>query len=102
MILRFQQKLIVPTAARPLIERAKLMGQLEAAITSRRVVVLAAPAGWGKTTALAQWAAKSTLPIAWYTLDQIDRDPRLFLDYLLHALGRLVPDGSQISTQLSA
>jgi ATP/maltotriose-dependent transcriptional regulator MalT len=54
MALRFQQKLIVPTSARPLIDRPHVIAQLDHAIRSKRVVALAAPAGWGKTTALAQ------------------------------------------------
>ena len=93
MSLRFQQKLIIPADGRPLIERLQLRTELEQAITTRRVVALAAPAGWGKTTALAQWAAISSLPVAWYTLDPGDRDPKLFLDYLLHSIADFV-DGT--------
>ena len=78
MSLRFQQKLIIPATARPLVERPRLLTELEQVITTRRVVALAAPAGWGKTTTLAQWAAGSSLPVAWYTLDPADRDPQSF------------------------
>ena len=96
MSLRFQQKLIIPAASRPLVERPRLLADLEEVITTRRVVALAAPAGWGKTTALAQWAARSALPVAWYTLDAADRDPQLFLDYLLHSVAAFVPGASEI------
>src|SRR5262245_313531 len=102
MISRFQQKLIIPTAVRPLIARPTLTEQLEALTITARVVVLAAPAGWGKTTALAQWAATSSFSVAWYTIDYTDRDPRLFLDYLLHAINQLVPDAATISAQLES
>jgi ATP/maltotriose-dependent transcriptional regulator MalT len=102
MALRFQQKLIIPSSSRPLVVRDKLLTQLEQTITTKRVVALAAPAGWGKTTALAQWASESSMPVAWYTLDATDRDPQLFLDYLLHTIAAFVPGADMIVTQLAA
>src|SRR5436305_13581724 len=102
MGLRFQQKLIIPSASRPLVTREHLLAQLEQAITTKRVVALAAPAGWGKTTALAQWATSSRLPVTWYTLDAGDRDPQLFLDYLLHTVAEFVPGAAGIVAQLAA
>lgn len=101
MALRFQQKLLVPTSARPLIERPDVIAQLDRAIRSKRVVALAAPAGWGKTTALAQWVAKRTMPAAWYTLDHADRDPRVFLDYLLHSVADLAPGAADLAVRLA-
>jgi len=101
MTLLFQHKLSIPTAAYLLIERAAVLERLDQAITTKQVVALGALAGWGKTTVLAQWAARATLPVAWYTLDSTDRDPHLFLDYLLHALAAYVPDASNLADQLS-
>src|SRR5918912_3003083 len=102
MGLRFQQKLIIPSASRPLVVRDNLLTQLEQVITTKRVVALAAPAGWGKTTSLAQWANNSSLQVAWYTLDAADRDPQLFLDYLLHTVAGFVPGAGAISAQLAS
>jgi LuxR family maltose regulon positive regulatory protein len=101
MALRFQQKLIIPSSARRLVERTQLQAQLDQAITTKRVVSLAAPAGWGKTTVLAQWASSGSLPAAWYTLDAADRDPQLFLDYLLHTIAAFVPGADTIVTRLA-
>ncbi|MGQ9547884.1 MAG: tetratricopeptide repeat protein [Roseiflexus sp.] len=101
MMLRFQQKLVVPTSAQPLIERPNVVAQLDRAIRNKRIVALAAPAGWGKTTALAQWVAQRTMPAAWYTLDSADRDPHVFLDYLLHSVAGFVPGASGIAARLS-
>ncbi|MFQ3683044.1 transcriptional regulator [Roseiflexus sp.] len=101
MALRFQQKLIVPTSARPLIERPHVLALLDRAIRSKRVVALAAPAGWGKTTVLAQWVAQHTMPAAWYTLDSTDRDPQVFLDYLLHSVADLAPGSAHIAARLA-
>jgi LuxR family maltose regulon positive regulatory protein len=56
-----------------------------------------APAGYGKTTLLGEWAHRKTseslppLPITWFTLDEGDNDTALFLAYLVAALQRLNP-----------
>jgi ATP/maltotriose-dependent transcriptional regulator MalT len=97
----FQQKLIIPTAAHTLIERDAIVARLDQAISSKRLVVLAAPAGWGKTTILAQWASCSPQPVVWYTLGSSDRDPHVFLDYLLHAVAPVVPRLSAFAEQLA-
>jgi ATP/maltotriose-dependent transcriptional regulator MalT/DNA-binding SARP family transcriptional activator len=101
MTLRFLHKLSIPTAAYQLIERAPVLDRLDQAITTKQVVALGALAGWGKTTVLAQWAARATLPVAWYTLDSTDRDPQLFLDYLLHAVAAYVPEVADLAKQLA-
>jgi ATP/maltotriose-dependent transcriptional regulator MalT/DNA-binding SARP family transcriptional activator len=100
MTLRFQHKLSIPTAAYPLVERTSFLDLLDQAIVSKQVVALAALAGWGKTTVLAQWAARTRLPVAWYTLDGTDRDPQLFLDYLLQAVAAYVPGAADLAGQL--
>jgi LuxR family transcriptional regulator, maltose regulon positive regulatory protein len=102
MTLLFQHKLSIPSAAYQLIERAAVLDRLDQAITTKQVVALGALAGWGKTTVLAQWAARASLPVAWYTLDSTDRDPHLFLDYLLHAVAVYVPDAAELADQLSS
>lgn len=82
----FGRKLGVPQAARPLLPRPGLVAELDAAVTTQRIVIVTAAAGWGKTSLLAQWAAATTLPVAWFTLDRSDRDPVQALEYLLRAV----------------
>jgi ATP/maltotriose-dependent transcriptional regulator MalT/DNA-binding SARP family transcriptional activator len=101
MTLRFQHKLSIPTAAYQLIERTPVIDRLDQAITTKQVVALGALAGWGKTTVLAQWAARAALPVAWYTLDSTDRDPHLFLDYLLYAVRASVPEAADLAERLT-
>ncbi len=101
MALRFQHKLVIPTAARPLVERASLVERLDQAVTANRIVALTAPAGWGKTMALAQWASHAHVPVAWYTLNSTDRDPHTFLDYLVQAVAAFVPGLDAIVSQLA-
>jgi LuxR family maltose regulon positive regulatory protein len=53
--------------------------------------VVAAPTGYGKTTALATWARTSGHRVAWVTLDRDDNDPVQFLRYVVTAVGRAAP-----------
>ncbi len=101
MTLRFQHKLSIPSAAYLLVERTGLLTRLDQAISTKQLVALAALAGWGKTTALAQWATWASMPVAWYTLDSTDRDPLQFLDYLLYTVAEHVPGASELSQQLA-
>jgi LuxR family maltose regulon positive regulatory protein len=101
MSTRFSLKLAAPTNAPVLIDRCQTLAPLEHALDTYQVVALAAPAGWGKTTALAQWVTRSGLLTAWYTLDPTDRDPHLFLDYLLHAVHPFVPRSDDLLAQLA-
>ncbi|HEX6551485.1 MAG TPA: LuxR C-terminal-related transcriptional regulator, partial [Ktedonobacteraceae bacterium] len=52
----------------------------------RALTLVSAPAGFGKTTVLAQWLAQSGLPVAWLSLEAEDNDPTRFLSYLIAAL----------------
>ena len=56
-----------------------------------RVVVVVAPAGFGKTVAVSQWAQHVGQPVAWYTVDEHDRTAARFWRYLAASLGRAVP-----------
>ncbi len=98
-MVRFRQKLAVPTPSAFLVTRQDIYGALDRAITTRSLVIITAPAGWGKTTTLTQWASNSRFPCCWYTLDQADRDPSIFLDYLMHALCPLIPDLNRLIDQ---
>jgi LuxR family maltose regulon positive regulatory protein len=55
------------------------------------VISIAAPAGYGKTTLLAQWAAEDPRPFAWVSLDGRDDDPAAFLTYLTAAADEITP-----------
>lgn len=53
------------------------------------LLLVSAPAGYGKTTLLAAWVAQRRAPVAWLTLDAADNDPIRLLRYLLAALQQL-------------
>jgi LuxR family maltose regulon positive regulatory protein len=74
--------------------RERLVAAIEAHFANQRrhgpVLLMVAPAGYGKTTALAQWAQTSLFPVAWYTLDETDNDLVAFLRGVTRALGSVV------------
>jgi len=72
-----------------LVERTALVGALLE--SSAPLVVVSAPAGYGKSTLLAQWADAAPVPASWLQLEPTDNDPVVFLSYLTAALGRIAP-----------
>ncbi len=65
------------------------------------LVVVRAPAGYGKTTLLAQWADRDHRASAWLSLDVHDNDPSVFLTHLAVALARVVPVGPAVFDALA-
>src|SRR5215213_3556394 len=85
-----------PSQARPkLVARPRLIESL-AREPGRRLTLLSAPAGFGKTTLLNEWAksrADGDSYVAWLSLDERDNDPTRFLSYLIAALRRTGEEG---------
>lgn len=59
---------------------------------ARKVTLLCAPAGYGKTSLTVDWLSTLDLPVAWLSLDEHDNDPVRFLNYLVHALRQVLPE----------
>jgi LuxR family maltose regulon positive regulatory protein/serine/threonine-protein kinase PknK len=86
---RFQ----APTYVRNVIERRRLLATLRAG-AGRQLVVIHAPAGYGKTTLAVQWQQElqhDGADVAWLGLHRDDNDPHWFLSHLLEALRRALP-----------
>jgi LuxR family maltose regulon positive regulatory protein len=66
------------------------------------VVSVVAPAGYGKTILLADWAARARRRVAWLTLDEFDNAPSVFLTYVAAAIDRVEPVDPSISPALAA
>ena len=60
------------------------------------MVGVTAPAGYGKSTLLAEWAGKDDRCVAWVSLDRFDDDPAALLALLATAYARILPDGSEL------
>src|SRR5579859_342516 len=90
-----ETKLHVPRWRRSLVPRPRLSARLSSGAESTLTLV-SAPAGFGKTTLLAEWlaaAAAGGRSVAWLSLDQRDNDPALFWTYLAAALNKGAPGG---------
>src|SRR5213083_132930 len=85
-----QSKVTVPQVRRDSVSRTALVNRLRAAGAFPPVVVVA-PAGYGKTTVLAQWAAKDARPFAWLSIDGRDNDAVVLLRHLAAALDPIDP-----------
>ncbi len=77
-----------PRAGGQLAPRPRLAEQLDGAAG---LVLVIAPAGYGKTTLLSAWLESSALPSAWLSLDEQDNDLVVFVTYLVAALRTLFP-----------
>ena len=83
-----ETKLYIPRWRPGLVSRPRLIERLDQVI-ERKLTLVSAPAGFGKTTMLAEWLAASPAserPAAWVSLDQSDNDPALFWAYFIAAL----------------
>ncbi len=78
-------KLHVPRPRTHLVPRSHLTRQLQQG-SEHVLTLVSAPAGFGKTTLLAQWLAESNMPVAWLSLEPEDNDPVRFLSYVIAAL----------------
>jgi len=89
-------KLHLPSPRRRLVQRARITDRLRAeGSEGPRLILVAAPAGFGKTTLLAQWLAAgegSRCRVAWLALDPGDADLRLFLTHLVAAIQTVEPE----------
>lgn len=78
-------KLFIPALPSSRVPRQRLIEQLDAGL-DRKLTLISAPAGFGKTTLLADWIRQKDEGFAWLSLDENDNDPTLFLTYLAAAL----------------
>ena len=67
------------------VPRPRLVAELSEGL-NRKLTLVSAPAGFGKTTLLSEWLSKCERPVAWLSLDEGDSNPTRFLTYLVAAL----------------
>src|SRR5512143_1880341 len=83
-------KLYAPALRRELVPRPRLLASLDAG-TRIKLILVAAPAGYGKTTLVSSWLHQSGIPSTWLSLDEDDNDPIRFFQYFVLALQRIAP-----------
>jgi len=85
-------KLYLPRLKSNMVFRSRLISRLEE-IPKYKLTLISAPAGFGKTSVLAEWAARSESIVGWLSLDSGDNDPACFFAYLCTAFDDMIEDG---------
>ena len=85
-----QTKLRIPPVRRERVPRPRLHAVLQDGL-DRRLILVSAPAGFGKTTLVCEWLETLGLPVAWLSLDEQDNAWPRFLAYLLASLQGIDP-----------
>jgi LuxR family transcriptional regulator, maltose regulon positive regulatory protein len=83
-------KLHIPPTRPAFVARPQLTDRLTKG-TAGAIVLVCAPAGFGKTALLADWARRDSRPVAWLSLDGADNDPARFWRHVAAALDRVRP-----------
>ena len=94
-------KLLRPLVRPGTVRRSVLLDRL-ANGDGRRLVSVAAPAGYGKTTLLSQWAARGGQAFAWVSVEEPDNDPKVLLTYVAEALDAVEPIGGRVFDALTS
>jgi LuxR family transcriptional regulator, maltose regulon positive regulatory protein len=97
----FAAKLLRPLLRPGTVRRSSLIERL-AQGDPRPIVSVVAPAGYGKTTLLSQWAERNGQAFAWVSVDEGDNDPRVLLTYVAEALDAVEPIDGRVFDALAS
>jgi LuxR family transcriptional regulator, maltose regulon positive regulatory protein len=90
----FSSKITLPRLRPNRVNRPELVARIEQNLW-RKLTLLCAPAGFGKSTLLRDWAQSTQMPVAWLSLDEDDNLPYNFIIYLVAAIRQQAPDFGQ-------
>ena len=92
-------KLHIPPAGNNIVHRSELFEKLNLGL-SRKLVLISAPAGSGKTTILSDWINQYKIPSVWFSLDNGDNDPTVFLSYVISGIQSIHKEFGQSALRL--
>lgn len=87
-----ESKLHIPVQPQRIVPRPHLQTVLEHQVLRCKLTLVSAPAGYGKTTLLAEWARATSLSVAWLSITGEENDTESFLRYLLAAWESIQPE----------
>lgn len=94
MLPLLRTKTSIPAPRTNRVERTRLIERVNEGM-KRALTLIVAPAGFGKTTIIAEWGRNTSLPVAWLSLERADRAPERFLSYVIYSLQQLFPQVGQ-------
>jgi len=92
-------KLHIPPVIQNIVHRPELYEKLNTGL-NRKLILISAPAGFGKTTLLSDWINQQNIPTAWFSIDKSDNDPVVFLSYLISGIQNIHSRFGQGALQL--
>jgi LuxR family maltose regulon positive regulatory protein len=92
-------KLHIPPTGNNIVHRSVLHEKLNTGL-SRKLILISAPAGFGKTTVVSNWIDQNKIPAAWFSIDNGDNDPVGFLSYIISGIQSIHKEFGQSALKL--
>ena len=92
-------KLHIPSSGQNIVHRTALFEKLNSGL-ERNLILVSAPAGFGKTTVVSDWIDQKKIPTGWFSIDNGDNDPAVFLGYIISGIQNIHADFGRSALQL--
>jgi len=89
-------KIIIPRRRTEILSRPRLLSILEN-VLDLKLLIVAAPAGYGKTSLLIDFTYHTQLPVCWFAIDALDTDPQRFIAHFITAISSRFPSFGEAS-----